>query len=84
VGTRGSVLVRTYPSVSVPTATTPVHLPIVFSGTEVILSNSVVTVKVLNADIFGVEYTLYLTVSNVLCSKIVHKHNRLKHLASLH
>jgi hypothetical protein len=65
-------------------ATTPVHLTIVFSGTVVILSNSVIAVKILNADIFGVEYTLYLTVSNVLCLKNLHEHNRLKHQASLH
>ena len=65
-------------------ATTLVHLTIIFFGTVVILSNSVVTVKVLNADIFGVKYTLYLTISNALCSKIVHQHNRLKHQASLH
>jgi hypothetical protein len=65
-------------------ATTPVHLTIVYSGMVVILSNSVVTMKVLNSDIFGVEYTLYLTVSDVLCSKIVHEHNRLKHQALLH
>ncbi len=65
-------------------ATTPVHLTIVFSGRVVILSNSVVTMKILNADIFGVEYTPYLTVPDVLCLKIVHKHNRLKHQALLH
>ena len=49
--------------------TTPIHLTIIIPGTEVILSNLVVTVKVLNADIFEVKCTLNLTASNILCLK---------------
>ena len=79
----GIVKINIYSFVITP-ATTPAHLAIIFSGTVVILSNLVVTVKILNADIFEVKYTQYLTVSNVLCSKIVHEHNRLKHQALLH
>ena len=57
----------------------PISVAIIFPRMEVILSNSVVTLKVFDPDILRSKYSLYLTVPNVIGSKIVNKHNRLDH-----
>ncbi len=57
----------------------PVSLAVILPRTEVILSDSVVTLKVFDPNILRSKYSLYLTVANVISSKIVNKHNRLDH-----
>jgi hypothetical protein len=51
---------------------------------EAILHNLVVTMKVLHMNIFRAKYNLNLITSNILFSKIVHKHNHTEHQMSLH
>ncbi len=57
----------------------PISVAVILPRTEVILSNLVVTLKVFDPDILRSKYSLYLTVPDVIGSKIVNKHNRLDH-----
>ncbi len=49
----------------------PISLAVILPRTEVILSNLVVTLKVFYPDILRVKYSLYLTIPDVIGSKIV-------------
>ncbi len=49
----------------------PINLAIVFPWTKVVLSNSVITLQVFNLYILSVKHSLYLTIANVIRSKIV-------------
>ena len=55
----------------------PISLAVVLPRTEVILNDSVVTLKVFDPNILRSKNSLYLTVADVISSKIVNKHNRL-------
>ncbi len=57
----------------------PVNLAVVISRTKLILSDSVVTLKVFYPDVLRIKYSLNLTVPNVVRFEIVDKHNRLNY-----
>ena len=57
----------------------PISVAVILPRTEVILSNSVVTLKVFDPNILRSKYNLNLTVADVISSKIMNKHNRLDH-----
>ncbi len=63
----------------IPVFLIPIFFAVVISRLEVILSNLIISHKVLDPSILGIKRSLDLTVPNILRAKVVNQNNCFKH-----
>ncbi len=55
--------------------TAPIYLAVILPRSEIVLSDSVVTLKVFDTNVLRSKYGLDLTIANTISSKVVNEHN---------